>query len=174
MSPPLDELYFQWLYSQVGSVKVKDQSKTYWELLKQLHKKEFVWVVPNDDNRVEDGRDLRMEFLAEQGIDATDSYWLRMGCSMLELLVGLSRRLAFEADGEPRGWFWHMMDNLGLRIYSDARILSTDRINEILDRVIWRTYEPDGVGGIFPLKHPKQDQREVELWYQLSAYLLEE
>jgi hypothetical protein len=174
MSPPLDELYFQWLYSQVGSVNVKNQTKTYWELLKQLHKKEFVWVVPNDDNRVEDGRDLRMEFLTDQNIAVEDPYWIGIGCSMLELFVGLSRRLAFEGDGEPSGWFWHMMDNLGLRIYSDARIISTDRIDEILERVIWRTYEPDGVGGIFPLKHPKQDQREVELWYQLSAYLLED
>lgn len=174
MSPPLDELYFRWLYSQVGSVNVKDRSKTYWELLKQLHIKEFVWIVPNDDNRAQDGRDLRQEFLESEGAIVEDPDWLRLGCSMFELFIGLSRRLAFEADGEPSGWFWHLMDNVGLRIYSDARIMSTDRIDEILDRIIWRTYEPDGVGGLFPLRNPGKDQREVELWYQLSAYLLED
>lgn len=174
MSPPLDELYFQWLYNQVGSEKVSDRSRTYWELLKQLHMKEFVWIVPNDDNRAEDGRDLRQEFLEAEGVEIEDPDWLRLGCSMLELFIGLSRRLAFEADGEPFDWFWHLMDNVGLRIYSDARIMSTDRINDILDRIIWRTYEPDGTGGLFPLKNPGKDQREVELWYQLSAYLLED
>ena len=173
MPPPLDELYFRWLYSQVGSVEATNRSKTYWKLLKQLHIKEFVWIVPNDDNRAEDGRDLRLEFLDEEGVTPS-SDWLRLGCSMFELLVGLSRRLSFQADGEPRGWFWHLMDNLGLRIYSDAKIVSTDRIDEILERVIWRTYESDGTGGLFPLKYPAKDQREVELWYQLSAYLLED
>lgn len=172
MLPPIDELYFQWLYSQVGSENVRNRSKTYWELLRELHKKEFVWIVPNDDNRAEDGRDLRQEFLSETNIEP-EADWLRLGCSMLELLIGLSRRLAFGDDGEPRDWFWHLMDNLGLRIYNDARIRSLERIDEILDRVIWRTYEPDGTGGLFPLKQPAQDQREVELWYQLSAYLLE-
>lgn len=174
MAPPLDELYFRWLYSQVGSVTTKDRSKTYWELLKQLHMKEFVWIVPNDDNRAEDGRDLRQEFLESEGAEVEDPDWLRLGCSMLELFIGLSRRLAFEADGEPSGWFWHLLDNVGLRIYSDARINSVDRINESLDRIIWRTYEPDGTGGLFPLRNPGKDQREVELWYQLSAYLLED
>ena len=28
-------------------------------------------------------------------------------------------------------------------------------------------------GGLFPLKFVKQDQRFVELWYQLNAYILE-
>lgn len=139
-----------------------------------MHKKEFVWIVPNDDNRAEDGRDLRREFIDQTNVKIENQDWLRLGCSMFELLLGLSRRLAFEGDGEPSGWFWHLMDNLGLRIYSDQRALSLERVDEILERVIWRTYETDGTGGLFPLRHPAKDQREVELWYQLSAYLLED
>lgn len=110
----------------------------------------------------------------QEALEVEDQDWLRLGCSMFELLIGLSRRLSFEDDGEPRGWFWHLMDNIGLRIYSDAKMMSTVRIDEILDRVIWRTYEYDGTGGLFPLKYPAKDQTEVELWYQLSAYLLED
>jgi hypothetical protein len=27
------------------------------------------------------------------------------------------------------------------------------------------------VGGFFPLTHPNDDQRKVEIWYQMNAYL---
>ncbi|MFZ1684153.1 MAG: hypothetical protein WAU88_08510, partial [Candidatus Zixiibacteriota bacterium] len=46
-------------------------------------------------------------------------------------------------------------------------------IDEVLNRVIFRTYDARGNGGLFPLRRPQRDQREVELWYQASAYLLE-
>lgn len=87
-SPPLDELYFTWLYSQVGSVKDRNPSRSYWKILRKLFTKEFVWIVPNDDNRAEDGRDLRLEFLEEHDIQDVDPNWMRLGCSMLELLIG--------------------------------------------------------------------------------------
>ncbi len=46
-------------------------------------------------------------------------------------------------------------------------------IDDILERLIWRQYQEDGQGGFFPLAWPEQDQREVELWYQMNAYLAE-
>lgn len=170
--PPLDELYFRWLYSQVGSVNSRDPERNYWKILRKLFTREFVWIVPNDDNRAEDGRDLRLDFLDEHDIRDVDPNWMHLGCSMLELLVGLSRRLSFEAEGEPRTWFWHLMQNLGLNNYNDYTPFSEQEIDEILDRVIWRTYERNGSGGLFPLKKTRKDQRRVELWYQLCAYLL--
>jgi len=87
--------------------------------------------------------------------------------------VGLSRRLSFELDGEPRDWFWELIGNLGLLKYNDNHLLPTDEIEEILDRFIWRTYKPDGKGGLFPLRNAKEDQTKIELAYQLSAYVLE-
>lgn len=173
MNEPLDETYLTWLYEHVASVKLKNPSRTYWKLLRVLFKTEFVWWVPNDDNRVEDGKDLREEFLAEHELDIEDQDWLNLGCSMLEMLIGLSRRLAFEAEGEPRIWFWEMIDNLGLYGYNDRENFADATVREILDQVIWRTYRRDGFGGLFPLQEPKRDQTEVEIWYQLNAYLLE-
>lgn len=172
---PLDELYFTWLYSKVASTRYKNPTRTYWSLFRKLFTKEFVWLIPNDDNRVEDGRDLRLEFLSEEGIEDVDPAWLDLGCSMFELLLGLSRRLSFEAEGEPRAWFWLLLENLQLETYNDDLImhLEKDFIDDVLDRVIWRQYDPDGHGGLFPLSHPKKDQRKVELWYQLSAYIQE-
>lgn len=139
-----------------------------------MFRKEFVWFVPNDDNRAEDGRYLRCEFIEDQGLEEADvdPDWLGMGCSFLEMLVGLSRRLSFLGDGEARDWFWHLVNNLGLR-YNDRRRFPDEVVEEVLDNVIWRTYEPNGDGGLFPLRRPDRDQRDVELWYQLNAYLLE-
>jgi hypothetical protein len=36
-----------------------------------------------------------------------------------------------------------------------------------------REYDPDGRGGLFPLDGTHANQREVELWYQMQAYIIE-
>lgn len=169
---PLDEQYFRWLCSQVTNVRLKNPSRTYWSLLRLLHMKEFVWIIPNDDNRLEDGRDLRIEFIDETHLEV-DQEWMILGCSMLEMLVGLSRRLNFEDDAPTDEWFWRLMDNLGLRDFTDRSNFTEQDVEDVLDDVIWRTYEKNGRGGLFPLRHAHEDQREVELWYQMSEYLLE-
>lgn len=174
MKEPLDELFFKWLYSQVGNVRLRNPQRTYWDLLRQLYTKEFVWFIPNDDNRLEDGRDLRRVFLEEKEIFHVDPLWSAMGCSMLEMFIGLAQRLNFEEDKwTVDEWFWGLIENLGLKDFNDASNYVESQVDEILDDLIWRTYEPDGRGGLFPLEHPDQDQREVEIWYQLNAYLLE-
>ena len=173
MDEPLEELYFRWLYSQVGSVKTRLKSKTYWGLLRQLHTKEFVWFIPNDDNRVMDGLQLRADFCAESGIEAVDEGWAAIGCSFLEMVIALTRRLSFEAEGEPLMWFWKLMRNLELTVWTDDQKIPVEEISEKLDRVIWRTYEPNGRGGLFPIKNPDRDQTQVELWYQLNGYLMD-
>lgn len=176
MDGPLDELYLRWLYGQVASIRAKNPARTYWSLIQQLYIKEFIWFVPNDDNRVEDGRDLRHEFMSQHPEAPLDESWLDLGCSFLEMLIGLSRRLAFETEGEPRDWFWHMMENLDLRRYNDLYYktdLQAEDIDDILDTVINRTYQSDGRGGLFPLEEAEQDQRDVEIWYQSASYVLE-
>ena len=175
MTEPLEERYFRWLYSQVANVKLKNPSRTYWSLLKLLHMKEFVWIIPNDDNRLEDGRYLRYEFVNTFELEDVDPDWMNLGCSMLEMLVGLARRLYFEDDSPVDEWFWRILDNLGLREFTDDSNITehVEDVENIIDNVIWRTYRPNGRGGLFPLKHAPEDQREVELWYQMSEYLLE-
>jgi hypothetical protein len=92
---------------------------------------------------------------------------------MLEMLIGLARRLSFEAEGRADDWFWHLLENIKLDKYNDSSGYDPDEVDDILERIIWRNYRPDGVGGLFPLNEPEEDQRKVELWYQLSAYLIE-
>lgn len=171
---PLDETYFVWLYSQVADSEAKEPSLTYWKLLKQLFTTEFVWSIPKDENRSEDGKQLRLEFVQSQQLNDVDDDWVNFGCSMLELMVGLSRRLAFEAEGEPHYWFWKLAENIGVSQYSDDRRFPRKRVDDVLRRVINREYDRNGDGGFFPLRHAQKDQRKVELWYQLSAYVLEQ
>lgn len=170
----LDELYFKWLYRQVADPDIPDGPLTYWRVLKVLFQKEFEAIVEYDENRIEDGKALRIRFLEDQGLPFDeDQNWIELGCSMLELMVGLADRLAFEADGTVHYWFWHLMRNIGLDGYHDRRRLPRAHINNILDDVIYRDYRPNGEGGFFPLQNPREDQRRVELWAQLSAYVLE-
>lgn len=175
-SEPLDELYFSWLYGEVADPNFHEQALTYWKLLRILFKTEFTHSpeIVNDENRIEDGKALRLVFLDSQGISDVDPEWMELGCSVLELLVGLSRRLEFDADGEPHYWFWIMMENLGLRGYNDKmKRMPRRHIKDVLDRFILRDYEPDGRGGLFPLRNPQHDQRERELWYQMNDYIQE-
>jgi hypothetical protein len=172
MDGTLDDRYLTWLYSQVADVKTRKGSKTYWKLFRQLFCTEFAWFVPNDDNRAEDGRELRCEWISNQNI-SVDSDWFSLGCSFLEMLIGVARRLAFQTDGQTDYWFWHLIDNMGLLGFDDNVLFSEQAIEERTSAVIWRTYDRDGNGGLFPIPNASRDQRRVEIWYQLSEYLLQ-
>lgn len=172
---PLDEAYFVWLYSQVGSVKNRNRSKTYWTLLRFLYRKEFTWderTMEKDGNRAQDGKDLRLEFLDSNDLPRNED-WLSFGCSFLEMMIALAWKVAFEGGGTQAERFWEMIDNLGLTGCTDANPPDEDIINDIVDKVIERDYAANGAGGLFPLMEPDDDQRGVELWYQANAYLLE-
>lgn len=173
MNPSLDDLYLPWLYSQIGerSIEVRDPSRTHWRLLRHLDTIQFTWLIDKDENRAEDGRALRYEW-AETVKFRVDDVWLEHGCSFLEMLVALSRHLAFEGDGSPHVWFWHLLDNLDLTQYTDEYSFDPREVDEPVHTVIWRTYDRNGRGGLFPLRRAKRDQRQIEIWAQMNAYLL--
>jgi hypothetical protein len=170
---PLDESYLVWLYSQVGEVKNRNRSKTYWKLLRLLYMKEFTWSIDKDENRAQDGKDLRRKFLQQTDTVVDEPGWMDLPCSVLEMLIALSWRLAWDGGGELQEWFWIMIDNLDLIECTDARPPNKNVVDVIFDRVIYRRYADDGEGGLFPLRHPDQNQRDVEILYQAQAYLLE-
>lgn len=161
----LDHDYYEWLISEIAI----PNGKTYNHLFEIMHNTEFVWTIPNDDNRLQDGLSLRIEFLNGRG-RALDL----QGATLLEVLVSLSRRVAFIAGSTPRKWAWRLLKNLRLHTKSDPLTESdVARINDVLDALIWRTYDADGRGGFFPLSNPKQDQTKVEIWYQMNQYVIE-
>lgn len=171
MSHPLAEDYLRWLASQIRDDD--DPAKTYWGLLGVMFNKEFVWLVPNDDNRVVDGLELRREFCHAADI-SVDSLRDLGPCSFLEVLIGISRRLEFIGGGSAPGWAWQLLNNLELHRLTDPLDRRRARkAEEILDVVIWRRYLPNGQGGFFPLIDFDDDQTQVEIWYQMSAFVEE-
>lgn len=175
---PLDEAYLIWLYSQVGEVDNKNRAKTYWKLMRMLYEKEFTWKIPKDENRAQDGKDLRREFLRDTKTvlhSDRDIDWLEMPASFLEVLVALSWKLAFDGGGEQHERFWELIGNLGLIGCTDAHPPEDVIVDHILNKVMDRDYGTNGAGGLFPLQRNEKtnDQRKVELYYQAQAYLLE-
>src|SRR3954447_10949241 len=90
MTDTLVEDYLRWLAPQIRDGE--SQGQDYWDLLSIMFEKPFQAFVPNDDNRMVDGTDLRAEFCY--------SHHIRRGslnnlgpASFLEVLIGLSRRL---------------------------------------------------------------------------------
>lgn len=170
MSNSLAEDYLYWLEPHIRD-EDGARGKTYWDLLHIMHEKEFVWLVPNDDNRIVDGLDLRVEFCYSQHIRSTALRNLGP-CSFLEVLIGLSRRLSFAAGGHPTGWAWQLVINLELhKMFDRLSHRKAQKVNDILDTAIGRTYLPDGSGGFFPLAWPDDDQTKVEIWYQMANYI---
>lgn len=161
---PIEYEYFEWLVSEIDI----PNNKTYNELFDRMHNLEFVWTVPNDDNRIEDGLDLRSEFFS--GSHGPFSHT----ATLLEVLVALSRRVAFTAGGDAAPWAWQLIKNLRLvKMFDPLTVRNANSIDEIFEALIWRTYSFDGHGGFFPLKQPKEDQTKVEIWYQMNAYVME-
>jgi hypothetical protein len=166
MTTQTNNEYFEWLTSQIYI----NNNRTYNDLFERLHETEFIWTIANDDNRVQDGLDLRAEFLDAVRGEAE----LPQGASVLEVLIALSRTMAFTAGGNPRIWAWKLLRNLKLNKSTDPLTgEKAARVEEILEALIWRTYSRNGQGGFFPLREPHEDQTKVELWYQMNAYVME-
>jgi hypothetical protein len=175
VNAPIDETYFAWLYELTEAPSHKNPARSYFLLMGQLYTKPFRWHIRNDDNREMDGRELREEFLRKHSNYSPSDEWMDLPCSMLEMLLALSRRVAFDSYGSPAAWFWKLIENIELRNFRDIEHNHhfEEEIDFVLERIISRTYGRDGTGGLFPLRRSPRDQRRVELAYQMEAYLLE-
>lgn len=177
MRSPKDDLqsrYFRWMFDLVcGRRYAKEVS--FRKLLEHLHNTRFIFSIPKDENRAEDGIDLRYRFVRiihkENYLDYLDG-----PCSVLEMMVALAIHMEEGVMDDPEygdrtgQWFWGMVVNLGLGSMTDNRY-DERYVNDILDRFLDRDYEPDGRGGLFTVKDTDVDLRSVEIWYQMCWYL---
>ena len=170
----VNEEYFEWLCELVD-IRRFSKCVSYRKLLAHLHNIEFTWFVPHDDNRADDGIQLRRRYaLCHDDMMLAD--YILGPCSVLEMMVALAIRceeniMDDALIGNRTGqWFWGMVHNLGLSYMSD---LEFDRyfVDDVIYRLLNREYEPDGRGGLFTVKNCNCDMRTVEIWCQLSWYL---
>jgi len=172
--------YFNWLCLLAG-VNGIGRHKDYTKLMNALHYDHiFQAKMPMDGNRGTDGLQMRADFIGEHG--PWGSATNRGPCSMLEFLVALARRMNFlmyqdKSHRYTEYYFWQMMENLGLTKVTDDKwdyMNGEFFVEDAVYRINERQMHADGSGGLFPLKNPSSDQREVEIWYQMNQWLMEQ
>ena len=157
------------------SLVTPQRGQRFGSLLNHLYDTEFHYSILNDGNRSYDGLALREEYGEQHG-----EILINAPCSVLEMLIGLSRRMGYLFLGSkyerPYGeWFWILIENLGLEYFDNDQIdfLGLDEIDVILDVWLDRRYERNGEGGLFPLRRARRDQRKIEIWDQMSMWIAE-
>lgn len=165
--------YFNWL---CGIVCKSGDSK-FSLLLNYLHDVDFKYLNPMDQNRAEDGIELRWRFAsAHYSNPNTVLACLDRPCTVLEMIVALAIKCEETIMDDPRygdrtgQWFWNMIVNLGLGSMTNSRF-NRREADRIIDRFMNLEYEPDGRGGLFYIRNCEYDLRDVEIFYQLCWYL---
>lgn len=178
MQEQLHDRYFNWISSLIDYPELKDPIMFYNDVLIHLLNTEFTWTIALDENRADDGIELRYRFGFENGIgDAIIHNQLdTRPCSVLEMMVALALRCEDDLmqgteERHVERWFWIMMDNLGLGedTYEFYDPVKTDNV---VNTFLNRQYSPDGsFGGIFIIPNCVHDLRTVDIWYQMMWYL---
>lgn len=173
----LEDRYLTWLEEHAMS-----QDRSYYsQLLRYLYDKPYRYSLRMDENRAEDGIELRYKFGAQQGIPYEDILTgLDSGkdCTMLEMMVGLEIRIEsqimvdMEEGEQPERWFIIMLKTLGLYDMTDE-YFDEEEVDEIVERFLSHRYSYYGDGSLFYVSHPRQDMRVTDIWYQAMWYLTE-
>lgn len=167
--------YFLWLSKRVAGRGCPQDGLSF---LADLHGIPFYWLIEKDANRASDGVRLRDYYMNEMHLytDEEDT----APCSLLEMLIALAERMNFNLPTSENlirtsEIFWDVfIRNLRLEVYGEQdRYLERKRNHNghIIRIFLDRHYMPDGKGGLFPLNKPRKDQTNVEIWYQMMAYL---
>jgi len=177
----LREEYFEWLCSKVIN---NDSDVKYSKLMSCLFDLMFIPAISMDENRADDGKNLRYRFGREAEIPRSiiarelDNEQTQpiSNCSILEMMIALSIRceetiMTDEEFGDRTGeWFWNMIVSLGLGTMNDSRF-DEKYTKIVIDRFINRQYKRNGEGGLFTVDGIKKDMRKFEIWYQMCWYL---
>lgn len=173
----LNSEYFDWMCQLVLDRRYS-KSLSYRKLLSFLHSVDFNYTIAMDENREEDGIDLRYRFGYDNSYKQSmiSTYLDNYPCSVLEMMIALAIRCEEHIMDDPDigdrtgQWFWNMVVNLGLGSMTDAKF-DEGYANKVVERFLNREYERNGEGGLFTVKHSRRDLRTVEIWYQMCWYL---
>lgn len=169
----IENEYFDWMYDLVCADRFHGDI-SYWDLLTHLHNIPFRYILPMDENRANNGIELRWRFALHCGFrDVPDA--LDGPCSVLEMMIALALECEEWMDDTSYGdrttqWFWGMITNLGLGSMYDSRF-DTQYVDNVIDDFLDRKYAPDGRGGLFRIRDCEYDLRDVEIWHQMCWYL---
>jgi hypothetical protein len=171
--------YFTWLQNLIGEDRGGQDSTPYSQLLVDLFSIGFYYLISQDENCAEYATELRNIFTQMGGKHHPGIAHKPISCLevMISMAVNAEDSLMTNTDlGDRTGqWFWMMIDNLGFTSFTDdvydvdVSIAVRSKMAAVLDR----RYSSNGDGSIFPIRHPKQDMRNVDLWSAFMLYLAE-
>lgn len=179
----IKQLYFEWLVGIVGETPTR---QTFSKLCRELNAVIFFDKIDKDINRIKEALRLREDFIDNFYQRNQDIYniedILSGPTTVLEVIVALAVKIENDFMYDPiygdqtSRWFQEMINNLGFGSFDDTVNFEPsirNYIRTVLLIFVNREYKRDGNGGLFPLKMAKDDQRRIEIWKQLLAYLNE-
>lgn len=148
---------------------------SYYNLFWTLHNIQFTYRIERDENRVEDGHDLREGYSIPNRFSIKDhEYFYAHWVSVLEVLIALAIRVDNEIIGDPANphpeiFFMEMIENLELRRHKTDQ----NTIRQVVEDWLERRFDRCGFGSPFPVTDDDRDQRGLEMWDQMVSYLNE-
>ena len=168
----LTDRYFSWLTDLIDL----EEGKEFTKLVVCLHNLPFYSVVPMDENRAEDGKALRIDFIRDT-FTKVDDIWLHDECTVLEMLIALARRISIDImpdyGMDTAGWFWIFIHNLGWDWY-DNKHFNREEVKEKVGLFLDRKYGKDGENQLFFSSRKTTNLlKKTEIWYQMFIWLEE-
>lgn len=174
--------YLGWLESFTIDDQLLTSNRSYSKLLRTLWDIPFHGAIGNDNDRGEEGLELRVRYNDILSDKAGEGYFVTPDvrdifgeCRVLEMLIALSMHMYdlmqdMGIYNSVSRWFWEIMRNVGFVKYDDR--LYTPRIRNIVKKTVYDIMDlnAEGLGksgGWFN----SYDWRDIEIWYQMHEYL---
>ncbi|PWM22977.1 MAG: hypothetical protein DBX40_08260 [Clostridiales bacterium] len=141
--------------------------ENYTELALVWDELDFVWYIPEDEDKAIQALRMRDEYCYETGMPSPR----QAPPSFLEVFVSITDTLTAMLYQDRESFTKSILLNMGARSYSDdGRPLSEIRKESlsIAERVMYRTYSRNGTGGLFRI--PGVDTLEMPLTTQMIKW----
>lgn len=176
--------YFEWLESFTIDEQLVNSNKQYRKLLRTLLDIPFWGAIGNDDDRGEEGLELRVRyndiFAKKSGkgdFNTPEVDDIFGHCRVLEMLIALSMHMYdlmqdMGIYNSVSRWFWEIMRNVGLDKFDDqhfnkrTKYIITKTVEDILN-LDSGNVKTGTRGGWFN----SRNWQEIEIWYQMHEYL---
>lgn len=158
--------YFDWLLETIGC-----QNDGYRATYSMMNDIPFRYYVMDDENRMNDGLDLREQYMYEMGINehVDMPVWPfdSRRASVLEVLVGIVLRMDNQGFERSRSEWMHMfLENLGI---NDRNKQDAGFIHNTIKRFIERGYHRNGDGGLF-ICNSDADMTRLSIFEQIVEF----
>lgn len=152
--------YSSWLI-QRGCLENYSELASVWDEL------DFVWYIPEDEDKAIQALRMRDEYCYETGMPSPR----QAPASFLEVFVSITDTLTAMLYQDRESFTKSILLNMGARSFSDDGRLPSEIHDEgidIAERVMYRTYSRNGTGGLFRI--PGVDTLEMPITTQMIKW----